>query len=387
MSFKMSLRGSVASQGGGGGGTGGAGVPAEVPSGSNRVSPYKQQPRIYADDSIYTETGEKESAGPAVVSKPQTVKSQYSIHSIGRVPNIGRQKSGSTGKEVLVGTPIKQGHVNYMVSGLPPNLSLQLRSRIQLMYDMLTGIRISVGRCSAKPKRDVADDDFVAAHKLAFDVNGTELTPKSGYDFKFKDYAPWIFRLIRECFHVDAQDYLQSLTGKYVLSELGSPGKSGSFFYFSQDYRFIIKTISKAEHVFCRRILRSYYEVSRVRKSVLQSHVLRKHVKANPDTLLSRILGLHRVKQPGNRKIHFVVMGNVFPASKDMHETYDLKGSLVGRGGGRPGMDCAGVVLKDLDWLERGRKISLGSAKRDAFVRQMEIDVAVECIQPPSSAH
>jgi hypothetical protein len=56
-------------------------------------------------------------------------------------------------REVLVGTPVKEGHVNYM-----------------LMYDMLTGIRISVSRCYAKPHREVEESDFQAAHKLAFDV-------------------------------------------------------------------------------------------------------------------------------------------------------------------------------------------------------------------------
>lgn len=56
-------------------------------------------------------------------------------------------------REVLVGTPVKEGHVNYM-----------------LMYDMLTGIRISVSRCYAKPHREVVESDFQAAHKLAFDV-------------------------------------------------------------------------------------------------------------------------------------------------------------------------------------------------------------------------
>jgi hypothetical protein len=61
-----------------------------------------------------------------------------------------RQKSE---REVLVGTPVKEGHVNYL-----------------LMYDMLTGIRISVSRCSAKIARELTAGDFTAAHKLAFDV-------------------------------------------------------------------------------------------------------------------------------------------------------------------------------------------------------------------------
>ena len=87
------------------------------------------------------------------------------------------------------------------------------------------------------------------------------MTPSSKYDFKFKDYAPWVFRSLREHSGLDAADYLVSLTGRYVLSELGTPGKSGSFFYFSQDYRFIIKTISHTEHKFFRGILREYHDV------------------------------------------------------------------------------------------------------------------------------
>lgn len=138
---------------------------------------------------------------------------------------------------------------------------------------------------------------------------GNELTPSTKYDFKFKDYAPWVFRELREYFYLDPSDYLVSLTAKYILSELGSPGKSGSFFYFSRDYRFIIKTIRHSEHKFLRSILKEYHE----------------YIKKNPHTLLSRFYGLHRVKLPRGKKIHFVIMNNLFPPHRDIHETYDLK--------------------------------------------------------------
>lgn len=63
-----------------------------------------------------------------------------------------------------------------------------------------------------------------------------------------------------------------SLTHKYILSELGSPGKSGSFFYYSRDYRFIIKTIHHSEHVFMRKILMDYYDVGVQRR--MKRHML-----------------------------------------------------------------------------------------------------------------
>ncbi|PWN93041.1 SAICAR synthase-like protein [Acaromyces ingoldii] len=228
------------------------------------------------------------------------------------------------------------------------------------MYNMLTGIRIGVSRCQAKIRRPLTDLDYTAKHKFTFDIVGNELTPSAKYDFKFKDYAPWVFRELREYFHLDPADYLLSLTAKYILSELGSPGKSGSFFYFSRDYRFIIKTIRHGEHKFLRSILKDYHE----------------HVKANPHTLLSRFYGLHRVKLPRGKKIHFVIMNNLFPPHRDIHETYDLKGSAVGRE--YPEEKAAqkkGAVLKDLNWIKRGRELELGPEKRAMFEAQIRSDV------------
>lgn len=37
---------------------------------------------------------------------------------------------------------------------------------------------------------------------------GDELTPGARYDFKFKDYAPWVFRHLRAQFGIDPADYL-----------------------------------------------------------------------------------------------------------------------------------------------------------------------------------
>ncbi|TPX59325.1 hypothetical protein PhCBS80983_g02537 [Powellomyces hirtus] len=253
---------------------------------------------------------------------------------------LTRQRSE---KEVLVGTPVKEGHENFV-----------------LMYDMLTGIRVAVSRCQAKPSRVLVKEDFKACHKMTFDFAGTELTPSSRYDFKFKDYAPWVFRCVRDAFNVDPAEYLLSLTGKYVLSELGSPGKSGSFFYYSSDYRYIIKTIKKAEKKALMGFITWYYE----------------HCRTNPDTTLCRILGLHRVKLKGNRKLHFVVMLNVFPPNKDIHEMYDLKGSTVGREFPEElAKDDPRAVLKDLNWMARGRKLQLGPAKSTLLVNQLEKDV------------
>lgn len=246
---------------------------------------------------------------------------------------------------VVVGTKVDQNHANYMT-----------------MYNMLTGIRFTVSRTNAKMDRELTDADFDAKHKFSFDVTGNELTPSAKYDFKFKDYAPWVFRHLRANFKLDPADYLMSLTSKYILSELGSPGKSGSFFYFSRDYKYIIKTIHHAEHKFLRKVLRDYYQ----------------HVKDNPNTLLSQFYGLHRVKIPYGRKIHFVVMNNLFPPHRDIHRTFDLKGSTIGRDFKEDDLETnPRATLKDLNWLRRNLHLEFGPTKKRAFIEQMERDVTL----------
>ncbi|KAF2018380.1 SAICAR synthase-like protein [Aaosphaeria arxii CBS 175.79] len=254
-----------------------------------------------------------------------------------------KRKEDEDDDRVVVGTKVDQNHVNWVTA-----------------YNMLTGIRFCVSRTNAKMDRELTDADFDAKHKFSFDITGNELTPSAKYDFKFKDYAPWVFRHLRGRFRLDPADYLVSLTSKYILSELGSPGKSGSFFYFSRDYKYIIKTIHHAEHKFLRKILKDYYN----------------HIRDNPNTLLSQFYGLHRVKIPYGRKIHFVVMNNLFPPHRDIHRTFDLKGSTIGRDFREEDLEKnPRATLKDLNWLRRDASLEFGPTKKKAFIEQMQKDV------------
>lgn len=259
-----------------------------------------------------------------------------------------RKRKNTLDDDVLFGNKISEGHENFV-----------------LAYNMLTGIRVAVSRCSGIMKKLNAND-FRKTKKLSFNIDGSELTPSSKYDFKFKDYCPEVFRELRFLFGIDPADYLISVTGKYILSELGSPGKSGSIFYFSRDYRFIIKTIHHSEHKQLRRILRDYYE----------------HVKQFPNTLISQFYGLHRVKMPfskkGTRKVHFLVMNNLFPPHRKIHLKYDLKGSTYGRNFQVPTSlmgDLSTHTLKDLNWVERGEKLKFGPEKKKLFFEQLQADV------------
>lgn len=59
-------------------------------------------------------------------------------------------------------------------------------------------------------------------------------------------FALWS-RTLRKLFDVDPADYMISICGDEALRELSSPGKSGSFFYLTNDDKYMIKTMKKAE--------------------------------------------------------------------------------------------------------------------------------------------
>ncbi|KAI0221017.1 Phosphatidylinositol-4-phosphate 5-kinase [Massospora cicadina] len=302
------------------------------------------RPTSFCLPSYATPTFANETREPPVHQRRASILKKKSLGrslSASRKNAMYEQGAADEDDKVLIGTRVGEGHANYA-----------------LMYNMLTGIRVSVSRCSARPMRTLAMADFRAQNKLAFDVTGNELVPSSKYDFKFKDYAPNVFRQIRALFGIDPGEYLMSLTHKYIVSELFSPGKSRSFFYYSRDYRFIIKTVHHVEHRFMLKILPRYFQ----------------YVNDHPNTLLTRIYGLHRVKIPYTRKIHFLVMANIFPPGRDIHESYDLKGSTLGRRVDESGLLNPSIPLKDLNWQEKGKAFQLGPLKRKAFLDQLTLD-------------
>ena len=100
------------------------------------------------------------------------------------------------------------------------------------------------------------------------------------------------------------------------LTELFSSGKSGSFFYYTADAKFMLKTISKNEFRLTKRVLKNYFT----------------HMNSNEESLLTRIFGLHKMiftrkNNQHDKPIYFCVMNNVFNTSKEINIRFDLKGS------------------------------------------------------------
>ena len=214
----------------------------------------------------------------------------------------------------------------------------------------------------------LAVPDFVETRKYVFPPKGSPSTPPHSlaHTFKFKDYAPRAFAAVRDIFGVSKTDYVNSVCGTQYFLNFISNSKSQQYFFYSHDGKFLIKTQTRDEVRFLRKMLPAYYA----------------HLKAHPGSLLTRFLGMSRIKfYHLRRKVRFVVMMSVHPTALHVHTTYDLKGCTHGRRttakererDQRLGL---GLHLKDLDLLDDGFRLDLDARGRRAFLTQLRRDVA-----------
>ena len=194
--------------------------------------------------------------------------------------------------------------------------------------------------------------------------------PSASYrSFTFIDIKPKLFALLRRVFGVSNESYKESFKIDNVadvessgMLEKFTEGKSGSFFYFTRDYRYIIKTITHSEEVFLKKFLFSYYE----------------HMKANPSSIIVHFYGLHKVRlAPGQKYISVIVMNNIFHNEEGLsvHERYDLKGSRVGRSvlKGKESKDKKKLgTLKDLDL---NKPVVIGPNNKEQLMDQLRQDL------------
>jgi 1-phosphatidylinositol-4-phosphate 5-kinase len=206
-----------------------------------------------------------------------------------------------------------------------------------LSIAVMIGVRTSISRTNTvlhsllPRKRWVNITDFRATEKYEFHPRGGGPLPahQLAHTFKFKDYCPVVFAYLRRMYGVNEYDFLLSVCANANFIEFISNAKSGQFFFYSGDGRYMIKTMTNAESKHFRRILPDYF----------------KHCCENPNTMITRFFGMYRVKLYHlRRNVKFVIMNSVYYTDKHLQSFYDLKGSTAGRDA-KPGQ----AVLKDND--------------------------------------
>jgi hypothetical protein len=179
--------------------------------------------------------------------------------------------------------------------------------------------------------------------------------------FSFKDYMPLPFRVVRALSGIDEGDFMMSVAGDFNYIEFIANSKSGQFFFYSHDGKYMIKTATKEESKLLRNIMPAYIQ----------------HLHDFPNSLLVRFYGMYRVKMDflNVKTIYFVVMSSVFNTDKPIHVKYDLKGSTVGRIVKES--DCAnGAVQKDINLQQSGRRLRFGLPNIEILRTTLKYDAA-----------
>ncbi len=157
---------------------------------------------------------------------------------------------------------------------------------------------------------------------------------------KVAELAPDVFAYLRKLDGITQGKISASLSPEKNLSAVKqageSQGKSGSFFFFSEDKNFIIKTMTEQDLSTFKRIFVDYT----------------RHVSRHPDSLLARVYGIFTIVKDDMVPVHLILMGNCMK-TRQLKHVFDLKGSLVNRevkfkGGAKP---KPSTTLKDVNLL------------------------------------
>ena len=118
---------------------------------------------------------------------------------------------------------------------------------------------------------------------------------------KITEYQAKDFSKIQEYFGVDHQMILNSvdleLNKSNIFNISEGEGKSGSFFFFTFDKKYLIKTITTEELRTCLKFLKAY----------------RRHLTDNLGSIMTIILGIYTIKIEGIVPVHIILMINSLP--------------------------------------------------------------------------
>ena len=136
------------------------------------------------------------------------------------------------------------------------------------------------------------------------------------------EYAPDAFAHLRKLDGFDNEDLKKSLDPnldanvKNIFKAGEGMGKSASFFFFSHDTRFLIKTMTDNDFNAFMKLFQLYFE----------------HINNYKNSLIARIYGVYSVEMEQQDKQFLILMGNTKQIDdKFIKKIYDLKGSMVKR--------------------------------------------------------
>ena len=158
-------------------------------------------------------------------------------------------------------------------------------------------------------KVEVKRETIINQSQLSVDERDDKILGQGNNETQFEminesvtiyEHAGSVVRYLRELEGITSRDIINSLRPENNLKAIKgageSQGKSGSFFFFSQDKRFIIKTMNDGELTTFKNMFKDYQEYIKSRQG--------------KGTLLARIYGIFTVCLEDIVPVHLIMMAN-----------------------------------------------------------------------------
>ena len=257
--------------------------------------------------------------------------------------------------------------------------------KVQFTYTILSGILYT----AKKVDEDAGNIDMTASKKFEnavhyleerwFDISDETVKEElpnldfGGYGMfkaKFTFHAPQLFHglLQQDALFLNLEDSLDFTVNREEIMKASQAkgGKSGEFFFFSNDKKVIVKTITSKE---MRRMI-----------NILPNYV--QYLASNRKSLIAKCYGVFSLKIDNeNDEYHFIVMRNVSGFPRDYVEReFDIKGSTFDREVLRNarGLTLADLkgrgTLKDTDFFKYEKKLEIAPETGQELVEQLKKD-------------
>ena len=246
----------------------------------------------------------------------------------------------------------------------------------EILFNMIMGIQIAV---QAIPNFKIKNREDIKKYltKMIYSIQTVYLGKEKEETYLLQEFGGVIFNNIRISFGINKESFIKSISpqdfitelmisSQTIFEELCSTGSSGSLLYYTRDGEFIVKTISKKEYKFLKKMIGEYYF----------------YMKENPLSFLPKLLGCYTLKRKYKKKItniYFIVMTNVFATANTIDIRFDLKGSKIGRTALKDKTNASQIfqngdmALKDLDFDKFNERVYVGS-KREIILDQIQKD-------------
>lgn len=182
-------------------------------------------------------------------------------------------------------------------------------------------------------------------------------------NIRLVEYEPSLFKAIRQSEGVTDEDIAKALDPRLNADALSSiagkkGGGSGSFLFCTHDSRFMLKTIPTHEKI-------SFLS------EMLTAYSLRLLTK---QSMIVRIYGVYLLCV-GNYSISLVLMDNIVHQSGQISYKFDLKGSVYKRKVLKDEEEPTSKVMKDVDFNNVLRTLSLDKQSAQMLKERLEKDV------------